>query len=40
MKKVNLAKKLVIKGLKAPVGDFRDWAAIISWAAAIASALK
>ena len=40
MKKVNLAEKLVIKGLKAPVGDFRDWDAITSWAAAIANALK
>ena len=40
MKKVNLAEKLVIKGLKAPVGDFRDWDAITSWAATIADALK
>lgn len=40
MKKVNLAERLVIKSLKAPVGDFRDWDAITSWAATIASALK
>ncbi len=40
MKKLSLAEKLLIKGLKAPVGDFRDWDAITSWAAAIADALK
>ncbi len=40
LKKVNLAEKLVIKGIKAPVGDFRDWDAITSWAAAVADALK
>jgi menaquinone-dependent protoporphyrinogen oxidase len=40
MKKLNLAEKLIIKGIKAPIGDFRDWDAIASWAAAIAAALK
>ena len=40
MKKVNLLERLVIKGIKAPVGDFRDWDAITSWATAIAGALK
>lgn len=40
MKKLNLAEKLIIKALKAPVGDFRDWDAITSWAVAIADALK
>jgi menaquinone-dependent protoporphyrinogen oxidase len=40
MKKLSLAEKLVVKGLKAPVGDFRDWDAITSWATAIADALK
>jgi menaquinone-dependent protoporphyrinogen oxidase len=40
MKKVSLVERLVIKGIKAPVGDFRDWDAIKSWAAAIAGALK
>jgi len=38
--KLSLAEKLLIKGIKAPVGDFRDWDAITSWAAAIADALK
>ena len=40
MKELSLAEKLVIKGIKAPVGDFRDWDAINSWAVAIAEALK
>jgi menaquinone-dependent protoporphyrinogen oxidase len=39
-KKLNLAEKLVIKGVKAPTGDFRDWEAIRAWAAGIAAALK
>lgn len=39
-KKLNLAEKLLVRGIKAPVGDFRDWEAINSWAAAIADALK
>ena len=40
MKKLNLAEKLIVKGIKAPVGDSRDWDAIASWAVAIADALK
>jgi menaquinone-dependent protoporphyrinogen oxidase len=40
MTKLSLAEKLLIKGIKAPVGDFRDWDAIASWATAIANALK
>jgi menaquinone-dependent protoporphyrinogen oxidase len=40
MKKLSLAEKLIVKGIKAPVGDFRDWDAITSWAAAMADALK
>lgn len=40
MKKLGLAEKLIVKGIKAPVGDFRDWDAIISWAAGIADTLK
>lgn len=39
-KKLSLPERLIIKGIKAPVGDFRDWEAITSWAAAIADALK
>jgi menaquinone-dependent protoporphyrinogen oxidase len=40
MKKLNLAEKLIVKGLRAPVGDFRDWDAITSWAETITDALK
>ena len=40
MKKLGLAEKLIVKGIKAPVGDFRDWDAITSWATAIADDLK
>ncbi len=40
MLKLNLAEKLIVKGIKAPIGDFRDWHAIGSWAAAIADALQ
>lgn len=39
-KKLGLLEKLMIKNVKAPVGDFRDWAAITAWATAIAEALK
>jgi menaquinone-dependent protoporphyrinogen oxidase len=38
--KLNFMEKLMIKNVKAPVGDFRDWDAITSWAAAIADVLK
>jgi hypothetical protein len=30
----------VIKNVKAPVGDFRDWDSIIAWAASIVGTLK
>ena len=39
-KKLSLAEKLVIKGVKAPVGDYRQWEAITAWAAGIAEALQ
>jgi menaquinone-dependent protoporphyrinogen oxidase len=39
-KKLNLAEKLIVKGVKAPFGDFRDWDAVTSWAEAIAESLK
>lgn len=40
MAKLNLIERLLIKGIKAPLGDFRDWDLITSWATAIADALK
>ena len=38
--KLNFIEKWMLKNVKAPSGDFRDWDAITSWAAAIADALK
>ena len=40
MKKLNLIEKWMINNVKAPLGDFRDWDAITSWATAIADVLK
>ena len=37
---LNLAEKLIIKGIRAPFGDFRDWAKIDAWAGSIAAALQ
>jgi menaquinone-dependent protoporphyrinogen oxidase len=39
-KKISLPEKLIVKGIKAPLGDYRDWGAIASWAAGIAGAMK
>ena len=39
-KKLSLPEKLIVKGVKAPMGDFRDWTAITAWAEKIAAALK
>jgi menaquinone-dependent protoporphyrinogen oxidase len=36
---LNLAERVLIKGIKAPIGDFRDWNRIDEWAAGIAKAL-
>jgi len=38
--KLNFLHKWMIGKVEAPVGDFRDWEAITSWAASIAKALK
>ena len=38
--KMNFLEKTLIKNVKAPTGDFRDWSAIESWAKGIAAALK
>jgi menaquinone-dependent protoporphyrinogen oxidase len=40
MSKLNFAEKLIIKGVKAPIGDFRDWDMINDWADGITDALK
>jgi menaquinone-dependent protoporphyrinogen oxidase len=38
--KLNLIEKWMLKNVKAPVGDFRDWEAITSWATAVTDELK
>jgi menaquinone-dependent protoporphyrinogen oxidase len=38
--KLNLAEKLIVKGIKAPTGDFRDWDSIEAWAEDIAETLR
>jgi len=39
-KKLNFIEKWMLKNVKAPPGDFRDWEAITSWAMGIADVLK
>jgi menaquinone-dependent protoporphyrinogen oxidase len=38
--KLNLIEKWMLNNVRAPIGDFRDWEAITSWARATAAALK
>ena len=40
LQKLNLAEKLIVKAVKAPTGDFRDWEAIEAWTRDIADSLK
>lgn len=40
VKKMNFIEKWMIKNVKSPVGDFRDWEAINKWAKGIAAAVK
>jgi menaquinone-dependent protoporphyrinogen oxidase len=40
MNRLNFADKLIIKGIKAPIGDFRDWEMINAWAKSIAGGLR
>ena len=40
VEKMNFLEKFMLKQVKAPAGDFRDWDAIAAWATAIADALK
>jgi menaquinone-dependent protoporphyrinogen oxidase len=37
--KLSFAEKMIVKGVKAPEGDFRDWDAVDTWAESIARAL-
>lgn len=36
---LNIAEKMIVKGVKAPLGDFRDWEMVEDWAESIASML-
>jgi menaquinone-dependent protoporphyrinogen oxidase len=38
--KLNFIEKWMIKNVKSPLGDYRDWDAITSWATTIADVLK
>ena len=38
--KLNFAEKMLLKAMKAVMGDFRDWDAIAAWAKGIAGQLK
>jgi menaquinone-dependent protoporphyrinogen oxidase len=38
-KRLSFADKLVVRAVKAPLGDYRDWERIEAWAAEIAAAL-
>jgi menaquinone-dependent protoporphyrinogen oxidase len=40
MTKINFAERLIIKGVKAPTGDYRDWEAVTTWAKGIAESMK
>lgn len=40
LEKLNFIEKGVVKMIKAPVGDFRDWDEIQAWAISIANSLK
>ena len=40
IEKMNMIEKWMIKKVKSPTGDFRDWDAITSWATSIANVLK
>lgn len=40
MQKLNFAEKLIIKGVRAPVGDFRKWDEITAWGADIGATLR
>jgi menaquinone-dependent protoporphyrinogen oxidase len=38
--RLSVLERLIVKGVKAPLGDFRDWQMIQKWASGIAEALK
>jgi menaquinone-dependent protoporphyrinogen oxidase len=40
MKRLNLPERMIVKAIKAPTGDYRDWDSIEAWAGSIADQLK
>jgi menaquinone-dependent protoporphyrinogen oxidase len=38
--KINFLEKQIVKGVKAEMGDFREWDSIVNWAKAIAEAIS
>lgn len=40
LEKLNFIEKWMVKNVKLPIGDFRDWDAITSWATVIADVVK
>jgi menaquinone-dependent protoporphyrinogen oxidase len=40
MDELGFIERTMVKNVKAPVGDFRDWEAIAAWATAVAESLK
>jgi menaquinone-dependent protoporphyrinogen oxidase len=38
--RLNFAERMIIKGIKAPTGDFRDWEIVQTWAQSIARELQ
>ncbi len=39
-KKLSLPERPIVKGVKAPTGDFREWDSVAAWAGGIARALR
>lgn len=39
MQKLNFPEKMIVKAMKAPTGDYRDWDEIDAWADSIAKEL-
>lgn len=40
MNRLSWFERVLVKGIKAPIGDFRDWDAITSWAESIAGVMN
>lgn len=40
MENLNLPEKLIVKAIKAPTGDYRDWTAIEAWAGEIVETIE